>query len=555
MKNFRAPATPLITVDPYFNIWSFADTLYGDTPRHWTGQRHFLTGIVTIDGEPLKFMGMLNPDNLRYRTEPEVIEQISCEIRPMTTKYVFENEKVTLRVDFMTPLIPDDLYLMSRPISYIFYGIEAKDGKPHDIEMYIDVSCELCVNTPDRAITLGKTDYSLTASSGTDSMLVRSGDDHRIEWGTLHLIAPGFETYFIDAANKAAKFRRCVESAKYTQYRNVECGSTIRPQDGWTALACQKTYGSTKKAEDFICIGYDDIKSIQYFGENIEAYWRRDGAQFEDIFRETVRINTLDYVLYRDIQQKLIDVLDQGTSVHIRGAHGNETDLTVALHPLKDPAKETLFENCVADVNIPVGEVFTSPQLAGTNGLLHVSQVYLNELKYVELKVWFKDGRIENWSCGNFADDEANRNYFFENVMYHHETLPLGEFAIGTNTAAYCMAQKYQIADKLPILIAEKMGPHFAVGDTCYSWAEDTPVYNPDGKEIIARDNEVSILRKEDPSRAYFGCHTDITIPYEELGSIEVIRADGSRIPVISGGRFVVPGTEALNESLDEAGK
>ena len=149
------------------------------------------------------------------------------------------------------------------------------------------------------------------------------------------------------------------------------------------------------------------------------------GAQFEDIFRETVRINTLDYVLYRDIQQKLIDVLDQGTSVHIRGAHGNETDLTVALHPLQDPAKETLFENCVADVNIPVGEVFTSPQLAGTNGLLHVSQVYLNELKYVELKVWFKDGRIENWSCGNFADDEANRNYFFENVMYHHETLPL----------------------------------------------------------------------------------------------------------------------------------
>ena len=274
------------------------------------------------------------------------------------------------------------------------------------------------------------------------------------------------------------------------------------------------------------------------------------GGQFEEIFRETVKINTLDYVFYRDIQQKLIDVLDQGTSVHIQGAHGNETDLTVALHPLADPAKETLFENCVADVNIPVGEVFTSPQLTGTNGLLHVSQVYLNELKYVELKVWFKDGKIVDWSCGNFADGEENRKYFFENVMYSHETLPLGEFAIGTNTAAYAMAQKYQIADKLPILIAEKMGPHFAVGDTCYSWEEDSPVYNPDGKEIIARDNEVSILRKEDPSKAYFGCHTDITIPYEELGSIEAIKADGSRIPVISDGKFVVPGTEALNEAL-----
>lgn len=287
MKNFRAPATPLITVDPYFNIWSFTDTLYGDTPRHWTGQRHFLTGIVTIDDMPLKFMGMLNPDNTRYRTEPDVIEQISCEIRPMTTKYVFENDKVTLKVDFMTPLIPTDLYLMSRPISYISYNIESKDGKVHDIKMYMDVSCELCVNTPDKAVTLGKTDYSLTASSGTENMLSHSGDDHRIEWGTLHLIAPGFETYFINAANKEIKFRSFIGNGK--KYTKVECGKTVKPQDGWTALACQKDYGSTHKAQDFICIGYDDVKSIQYFGENIEAYWRRDGAQFEDIANMAVK--------------------------------------------------------------------------------------------------------------------------------------------------------------------------------------------------------------------------------------------------------------------------
>ena len=114
------------------------------------------------------------------------------------------------------------------------------------------------------------------------------------------------------------------------------------------------------------------------------------------------------------------------------------------------------------------------------------------------------------------------------------------------------MAKKYGIADKLPILIAEKMGPHFAIGDTCYSWQEDTAVYNANGKEIIARDNEVSILRKEDPSKAYFGCHTDITIPYEEIGHIEVICADGRRVPLIRDGRFVVPGTEQLNEPLEQ---
>ena len=114
------------------------------------------------------------------------------------------------------------------------------------------------------------------------------------------------------------------------------------------------------------------------------------------------------------------------------------------------------------------------------------------------------------------------------------------------------MAQKYQIGHLLPILIAEKMGPHFAVGDTCYSWSEDTPVYNPDGKEIIARDNEVSILRKEDVSKAYLGCHTDITIPYDELDSIRVLTKEGGELSVIENGRFVLEGTEALNAPLDK---
>ena len=276
------------------------------------------------------------------------------------------------------------------------------------------------------------------------------------------------------------------------------------------------------------------------------------GPQFEEIFKETVKINTLDYMMYRDLQQKLIDALDQGVMVHIKGRDGNRTELTVALHEMTDPSKQTLFENCVADVNIPVGEVFTSPKLAGTNGILHVKQVYLGELNYIDLQVNFENGHVVSYSCSNFETEEENKKYFFENVMYHHDTLPLGEFAIGTNTVAYAMAKKYQIADKLPILIAEKMGPHFAIGDTCYSWSEDTAVYNPDGKEIIARDNEVSILRKEDPSKAYFGCHTDITIPYEEIGCIEVLCADGRRIPLIENGRFVLPGTEKLNEALDE---
>lgn len=274
------------------------------------------------------------------------------------------------------------------------------------------------------------------------------------------------------------------------------------------------------------------------------------GEQYEEIFDEIIKINTLDASTYERVQQTLIDVLDQGTHVKILGAGDNRTDLTVQLYPLKDPLKETIFENCVADVNIPVGEVFTSPVLEGTNGVLHVSKVYLNELQYKDLELTFSNGMIADYTCKNFEREMENKEYIRENVLYRHPTLPLGEFAIGTNTMAYVAAKKYGIEEKMPILIAEKMGPHFAVGDTCYSWSEDIKVYNPNGKEIVARDNSVSLKRKEDVSKAYFHCHTDITIPYEELGKIAVITKDGTEILLLENGKFVLPGTEILNEPL-----
>lgn len=279
------------------------------------------------------------------------------------------------------------------------------------------------------------------------------------------------------------------------------------------------------------------------------------GEDYEEIFQEIIRINTLDAGLYEQVQQTLIDALDRGESVHICGENGNRTDLTVQLHTLSDPEKETIFENCVADVNIPVGEVFTSPVLEGTNGVLHVSKVYLNELQYKDLEITFSNGMVADYRCSNFERELENKEYIRDNVLYRHDTLALGEFAIGTNTTAYQVAKKYGIEDKMPILIAEKMGPHFAVGDTCYSWCEDIAVYNPNGKEIIARDNSVSIQRKEDLGKAYYHCHTDITIPYEELGKIEVNKKDGGHILLLEHGRFVLPGTEILNEPLKNIDK
>ncbi|MBR4759562.1 MAG: Ig-like domain-containing protein, partial [Lachnospiraceae bacterium] len=165
------------------------------------------------------------------------------------------------------------------------------------------------------------------------------------------------------------------------------------------------------------------------------------------------------------------------------------------------------------------------------------------------------DGKVTDYGCANFEDPAKGRDLIESEILSHHKTLPIGEFAIGTNTTAYRMARTYGIEDRLPILIAEKTGPHLALGDTCYSHEEDNRVYNPDGKEIVAKDNECSLNRKskdeETKLSAYFQCHTDITIPFDELGLLCGIRADGSEVKILENGRFVLAGCDMLNEQLD----
>ena len=143
-------------------------------------------------------------------------------------------------------------------------------------------------------------------------------------------------------------------------------------------------------------------------------------------------------------------LLDQAEYVTVTGnaEAGNETRMKISLHALTDPAKQTNFENCVADVNIPVGEVFTSPVLAGTEGLLHVSQVYIGDFQFKNFRMEFKDGKITNYSCDNFADPEEGKKLIRQQILKNHDTLPMGEFAIGTNTTAYAVARKYGIMDK-----------------------------------------------------------------------------------------------------------
>ena len=373
------------------------------------------------------------------------------------------------------------------------------------------------------------------------------------------------QTIYLDKAfkeRKLAVLRTAYENCKKlaAEYAGPAVVETFG-EDGFQPVNKPEAYSLSEKQEELqIAYSNEAMPVVNQYTPGDETSFTiiafpvpAIGKDFAEIFHETIRINTLDYEEYKKIQQNVVDVLDQAEYVTVTGnaEAGNETRMKISLHALTDPAKQTNFENCVADVNIPVGEVFTSPVLAGTEGLLHVSQVYIGDFQFKNFRMEFKDGKITNYSCDNFADPEEGKKLIRQQILKNHDTLPMGEFAIGTNTTAYAVARKYGIMDKFPILIAEKTGPHFAVGDTCYSWSEDSAVYNPDGKEIIARDNEISLLRKEDVSKAYFGCHTDITIPYSELGDIAAVCGDGRKLPLIQNGRFVVAGTEKLNEELD----
>ena len=264
-------------------------------------------------------------------------------------------------------------------------------------------------------------------------------------------------------------------------------------------------------------------------------------GNYEEILKEIITVNTLPVDTYQNIQQTLIDTLDKSDYIHVVGCNGNKTDLKVKLTDLKDPLKETKYENCLADVNIPLGEVFTSPVLKGTEGVLHVKEVFLNDLKFKNIELEIKDGKISAYTCTNYEDEKKNKEFIDENLLFYHPTLPMGEAAIGTNTYAYALAKKYDIFNKLPILIAEKMGPHFAFGDTCYSNEESVKVFNPDGKEMIAKEN----------GESYTYCHTDVTIPYDELGLLEAVDYNGIAVKLIENGRFVLEGCEELNIPLE----
>lgn len=299
----RAPAVPLITHDPFFSVWSFADRLTDDPPRHWDGVRRYMIGLLTVDGVIYEFMGTVNPDNSRYISGFRKLPQTGCEIRPMTTIYTFENELLSMELKFTSPLLLNDLMLLSRPISYISYKIRMKDQKEHNVHVHFGFSAEFCVNETTQKVCTGLTPYSVYFTSGTDNMLKNAGDDHRIEWGSFHVIAPEYQQKVMSLRHYQTILVREYGDRLHPinpmshQGPNRELkGPEEYPLYQWhsvhpyypTIVIRREFLVAGEAIEDHIAVGYDDVKSICYLGENIDAYWRKDGDDFGMIMYRSI---------------------------------------------------------------------------------------------------------------------------------------------------------------------------------------------------------------------------------------------------------------------------
>jgi hypothetical protein len=305
---FRPPAVPLIAHDPYFSVWSMADHLNDDETRHWTGKPQSLTGLVRVDGTTYRVMGR-DPRNL------PPLPQTSVEVLPARTIYAFEGAGIGLRLTFLTPALPDDLEVLSRPLTYVIWDVSSRDGRPHEVSVYFDAGSELVVNTPDQPVAWGRFQLDgravLRMGSRQQAVLERVGDDVRIDWGYLYLAADRDQGVLEAAARRqqlAPEFQKTgtfPASDDLTEHHAVRRGGT-------PVLAIAIRFGQVgaQPVSRYVMVAYDDLYSLEYFQRRVRAWWRRNGKGAADLLRSgwseyatlAARSDRFDHELMADLR-------------------------------------------------------------------------------------------------------------------------------------------------------------------------------------------------------------------------------------------------------------
>ena len=281
MKNFRPTAIPLITVDPYFSIWSFTDKLNNDHTRHWTGARQSMCGILKIDDESYRFMGLPGIDGCgqgshSYLPLGKALKQTSVTVTPTSTVYTFTHKACDMTVTFLTPLLMDRLEVMTRPVSYIFYEITPRE-EGHKFEVYFDAFAELTGDLTGQTF-VGKAEKGHAMLGGADQKILNcSGDDVRIDWGYLHLVHPNAEV--APFARRRAFFKKRISA------RHFEIDLTQPIKYRKLPVLC----AVSDKLSDVFVLAYDDVKSLEYYHKPVDAYYKKFYGDFDTMLAVAVQ--------------------------------------------------------------------------------------------------------------------------------------------------------------------------------------------------------------------------------------------------------------------------
>ena len=271
-EQFRPPAVPLVTSDPYLSIWSEADHLNDDNTRHWTHREHSLVSLIRVDGVSYRLMG-------KDPADVPAIPQTAFELTPTRSIYHFANDAVRVTMTFMSPALPHDLDVLTRPLTYITWDVRSIDGKQHAVSIYDSASSQIAVNTQDQKVT-----WSREKAGGLTAMKVGTvdqtyfspaGDDTRIDWGYVYLSANAKQSTAAIGADDAllSGFVQNGTLPKTDDPRSPRAVSDAQP-----VLVVDFDLGKVGGApvSRHAMVAMDEIYEVKFFGERLRPYWKRD---------------------------------------------------------------------------------------------------------------------------------------------------------------------------------------------------------------------------------------------------------------------------------------
>lgn len=282
---FRPPATPLVTCDPYFSIWSFRDRLNEDTTRHWTGAPHPLTAWLRIDGTLYRVMGD-RPSSI------PPMQQKNLDLTPTQTVYTFEDAGVELTLRFTTPALPDDLGLLSSPFTYITWEVRSSDGQDHSVAFYFEASSELTVNSWEQKVIGSRVQLdgitALRLGSFEQPILGKAGDNLRIDWGYLYVAAPASDQVQGVVNARRAVRQTFLETGELSARDDLRQPRPVRDHTLVAAYHFDMGTVGQEAVSSFLVLAYDDIDSIEYLRRPLKGYWRKNGKHIGDLLQEAV---------------------------------------------------------------------------------------------------------------------------------------------------------------------------------------------------------------------------------------------------------------------------